>query len=186
VTQHSGFWAELSACEHFVQIYETDDGFLETLSGFIGEALRNGDGAVVIATPRHRFDLDQRLTDMGLDVSSAKASEQFLSLDAQQTLNKFMVGGWPDEEKFAELVKDILERVGRDNRKVRAFGEMVALMWAQGYEAATVRLEYLWQQLCQREEFALFCAYPKSGFAENPAESIARVCAQHSMVLAPT
>ena len=176
------FWAEMSACEHFVQIYEADDVFMDTLSGFIGGAFRQGDGAIVIATPEHRAELDRRLVLMGFDLASAKRSDQFLSLDAEETLAKFMVNGWPDEDRFAVAVRDILARAGRSGRRVRAFGEMVALMWANGYQEATVRLEHLWHQLCQRESFALFCAYPKNGFTENPAVSIARVCAEHSKV----
>jgi hypothetical protein len=177
-----GFWAEMSACEHFVQIYEADDVFMDTLTGFIGGGLSQGDGAVVIGTPAHRRELARRLIAMGIDVNSARIDDQFISLDAEQTLQKFMVDGWPDEAGFTEVVRDILGRAGRNGRRVRAFGEMVALMWAKGYCAATVRLEHLWHQLCEKESFALFCAYPRSGFTENPAESIARVCAEHSRV----
>jgi len=176
------FWAEMSACEHFVQIYETDTAFLDTLAGFIGGALRDGEGAVVIATAAHRIALDLRLLDAGIDLSAVKDRDQFISIDAEETLAKFMVNGWPDEQKFSAVIKEVLGRAGSDGRKIRAFGEMVALMWAKGYCAATVRLEHLWQQLCESESFMLFCAYPKSGFTENPIDSIARVCAQHSKV----
>jgi hypothetical protein len=178
------FWAEMSACEHFVQIYETDDTFLDTLSGFVGGGLKTGDAAIVIATPEHRDALDSRLVLMGIDVASAKSNNLFVSLDAQETLDQFMREGWPDEQKFADVVRGILCSAGAESRKVRAFGEMVALLWAQGFCAATVRLEHLWQQLCQRESFALFCAYPKSGFTEYPSDSIARICAAHSRAFA--
>jgi hypothetical protein len=179
---HASFWAEMSACEHFVQIYEADDAFLDTLAGFIGGGLKQGDAAVVIATPAHRLELDKRLAAMGIDVDSATLDDQFMSLDAEELIGKFVVDEWPDEEKFTQIVRDILNRAGRNGRRVRAFGEMVALMWAKGYCAATVRLEHLWHQRCEEEAFTLFCAYPKSGFTENPAESIARVCATHSKV----
>jgi hypothetical protein len=67
---------------------------------------------------------------------------------------------------------------------VRVFGEVVALMWARGYCSVTVRLEHLWTEFCQKESFALFCAYPRMGFTEDPAQSIAHICAAHSKVLA--
>jgi hypothetical protein len=67
---------------------------------------------------------------------------------------------------------------------MRVFGEMVALMWARGYCSVTVRLGYLWTEFCQKESFALFCAYPRTGFTEDPAQSIAHICATHSKVLA--
>jgi hypothetical protein len=178
------FWGEISACEHFVQIYEADEQFLDTLTIFFGSALRHGNSAVAIATADHTRELERRLERAGFDVDAEKRTDRLILLDAEKTIAKFMVNGWPDEEKFTKVVCEILARAGRDGRKVSAFGEMVAIMWAQGYCAATVRLEHLWQQLCERESFTLFCAYPKSGFTENPAQSIARVCEAHSKVFA--
>src|SRR5688500_19228341 len=52
-------------------------------------------------------------------------------------------------------------------RSVRAFGEMVAVLWANGHNGATVRLEHLWHAFCQSEAFSLFCAYPKTGFTQD-------------------
>lgn len=179
----NAFWAEMSACEHFVQIYETDDVFMDTLTGFISGGLMPGHSAVVIATAGHRRELDKRLTAMGLDVAAAKSQDQLISLDAEATLGKFLIRGWPDEDLFESVITDILMGATNNGRKVRAFGEMVALMWARGDCGATVRLEHLWNRLCQKETFALFCAYPKSGFTENPSESITHICAQHSKVL---
>jgi len=95
-----------------------------------------------------------------------------------------MVKGWPDEELFTSVVTDILARATRDGRKVRAFGEMVALMWAKGHYGATVRLEHLWQGLCKENSLALFCAYPKIGFTEDSSDAIARICETHSKILA--
>ena len=95
-----------------------------------------------------------------------------------------MIDGWPDKQLLAKVVADVLDRAGRNGRKVRVFGEMVALMWARGYCSVTVRLGYLWTEFCQKESFALFCAYPRTGFTEDPAQSIAHICATHSKVLA--
>lgn len=178
------FWAEMSACEHFVQIYDADELFMDTLAGFIGGGLSAGDAGVVVATPAHRHELDKRLTAMGLDVASARSREQFISLDADETISKFMIDGWPDKQLFTKVVADVLDRAGRNGRKARVFGEMVALMWGRGYCSATVRLEHLWTEFCQKESFALFCAYPRTGFTEDPAQSIAHICAAHSKVLA--
>jgi hypothetical protein len=174
----------MSACEHFVQIYEADGAFMDTLAGFISGGLTTDQAAVVIATRGHRQELDKRLMALGIDVDAARAKDQLISLDAEETLATFMVGGWPDSDLFKTAVTGILGRATRAGRKVRVFGEMVALLWAKGECGATVRLEYLWHQICQDESFALFCAYPKVGFTEDPSQSIARVCAAHSKVLA--
>jgi len=178
------FWAEMSACEHFVQIYEADDVFAETLTSFVADGLHNAQAVVVIATPMHRRELVDRLASIGFDLAQVMEDDQLMLLDAEETISKFMRNNWPEEELFSSVIKDILSRAGRGGRKVRAFGEMVAIMWARGYCGATVRLEHLWHRMCEMDTFPLFCAYPKTGFTQDPAESIAQVCAAHSKVLA--
>ena len=176
------FWGEISPSEHFVQIYEDDEVFLDTLEGFVGNGLRAGDSAIVIATQAHRAALDRRLTLQGLDLVSARSNQLYIDLDAEQSLAKFIVDGWPDDELFVAFVGDVLKRARSGGRRVRAFGEMVALMWARGDHSATVRLEHIWHRLCATESFSLFCAYPKVGFTENAATSIDLLCAAHSKV----
>jgi MEDS: MEthanogen/methylotroph, DcmR Sensory domain len=181
--QRDIFWAEVSGCEHVVQIYDTDEIFMDTLVAFVGGALAGAHSAVVVATSAHRQQLDKRLAAMGLDVAAAKSGDQFVSLDAEVTMAKFMVNGWPDAELFSTTITEALKRARRKGGKVRVFGEMVAVMWAQRHCGAAIKLEHLWNELCQKESFPLFCAYPKIGFTENPSGSIARVCALHSRIL---
>jgi len=177
------FWGEIAPCDHLVQIYEEEGAFLDTLEGFVAGGLRAGDAIVLIATPAHRRSLEDRLRAVGMDLAHASATDQYIALDASETLARFMVDGWPDDARFKALVKDLLSRAGRNGRPVRAFGEMVAIMWQQGHHAATVRLEHLWHRFCQEEGFSLLCAYPKSGFTEDATESIREICAAHSKVV---
>ena len=177
------FWAELSPCEHLVQFYDADDAFVDTLERFIGGGLAADESTIVIGTPAHVRILDERLAASGIDVDAARDQDRYLVLDAEQTLGFFMKKGWPDEELFFALVRDLLRRARGEGRKIRAFGEMVAIMWARGDCAATVRLEHLWHQLCSSEDFKLLCAYPKVGFTQDTADSIKQICAAHSRVL---
>lgn len=178
------FWGEMSACEHFVQIYENDTVFMDTLEGFIRGGLTTGEAVIVIATQAHLTALEERLTANGIDITAARGQDQYIPLIAEETLAKFMVNGWPNDERFTSVIMDVLARAQCNGRKVRAFGEMVALLWAQGHSAATVRLEHLWNDLCNQKSFSLFCAYPQVGFTEKASESIAHVCAMHSKVIA--
>ncbi|HEY4386628.1 MAG TPA: PAS domain S-box protein, partial [Ktedonobacteraceae bacterium] len=69
---------------------------------------------------------------------------------------------------------------------VRIFGEMVALLWAQGNRAAAIRLEDLWNELGQAYAFSLFCAYPMQGFGGSTHEAqFSQICQQHSQVVLP-
>ena len=89
-------WNDLDQCGHVVQFYADGSFSLEGLSRFIGSALGAGDAGIVIATKAHRDELNRRLEALGLDTARSAAQGRFVSLDAQETLAKFMVDGWPD------------------------------------------------------------------------------------------
>jgi hypothetical protein len=177
------FWAEMSAREHFVQIYQDEEVFVDTLASFVNGAFKEGFTALVIATPAHRRKLEERLMQSGHDLAALQVQDQYISLDAEAMIGKFMINGSADDERFFQVAIDILARATKNGRKVRAFGEMVAVMWAKGFYGATVKLEYLWHQLCTEYSFTLFCAYPEIGFAEHGSEAIAHICAAHSKIL---
>lgn len=178
------FWGEMAPCDHFVQIYEREDTFLDTLEGFVSGGLLARDSAIVIATPEHRAALAARLHARGIDVAAMIAAERYIVLDAEETLSRFMVGQWPDDDLFGEVVTELLDRARRRGHRVRAFGEMVAVLWAQGNNGATVRLEHLWHELVRRNgDFTLFCAYPRAGFTRDAAASMQHICETHSRVV---
>jgi signal transduction histidine kinase/ActR/RegA family two-component response regulator len=177
-------WSHMSDSEHFVQFYEADAFLLDSLSGYVGTALSAGEAAVVIATKARREGLEARLREQGLDVAAASASGQYVSLDAAETLSKFMVDGVPEPKRFTEAVGSILLSATDGRARVRAFGEMVALLWAEGNYAAAIRLEELWNNLQHTHSFSLFCAYPMNGFGgEEFAGQLGNVCAGHSRVI---
>jgi hypothetical protein len=177
------FWAEIAPSEHLVQIYGEENVFLDALDGFVAGGLDANEGVIVIATARHLAALDERLIKHGFSLSIARSRDQYIPLDAAETMAKFMVNGSLDEERFQRLVNSLLLRARGRERRVRAFGEMVALMWEQGMSGATVRLEHLWHSFCLKEGLSLFCAYPRSGFTQNADESIKEICDAHSRVV---
>ncbi len=178
------FWGEISPCDHLVQIYQNDGAFLDALGGFVSGGLRAGEGVVVIATPLHLGSLEGRLLAGGIDVADAAARDQYIPLEAERVLAQFMVDDWPDDERFERVVTGLLRRAGQGGRRVRAFGEMVALLWSRGHGGATVRLEHLWHRMCQEKGLSLLCAYPRIGFTQDADASIREICAAHSRVLA--
>lgn len=176
------FWAEIAACSHCVQIYENDEVFLAALEAYVCAGLQQGEAVILIATEAHLGLLEARLARSDIDVRDAAAREQYIALDADAAIKTFMDGDWPDEERFNQLVVSLLGRVRPAYPKVRAFGEMVALMWARGQHRATIQLEHLWARLCHSEQFSLFCAYPRAGFVQDAQESIRDVHLAHALV----
>ena len=177
------FWAELKPCDHMVEMYEAEGDFLVSLEQYVRGGLAAGDSVVLIATPAHLDALDQRLAQGGVELGSIRKSDRFIELDAEETLAQFMVDGWPDEQRFKQVIGGLLARAGAGGAKVRAFGEMVAILWAKKLYAATVRLEHLWQKLCGEEGISLLCAYPISGPTDSTARSMREICEAHSHVI---
>jgi hypothetical protein len=176
------FWGEIAPCEHVLQIYEDDDVFLDTLEGFVLEGLQAGETVIAIGTNAHLRALASRLQAAGIDVEEARSADHYIPVDAEEALSRFMVNGWPNEDRFREMIDALLTRARRGGRKVRAFGEMVAVLWAQGHHGATVNLEHLWHRVCHTDMFALFCAYPRIGMTRELTESINEICSTHTQV----
>lgn len=177
------FWGEIAPCDHILQIYENDLQFINTLQGFVSSGFESGESVVIIATTEHLKALNQNLRNQGYDLFSLILQDQYIPLSAEETLAQFMINGWPDENLFYHLLTNLLLRARKKERRVRAFGEMVAVLWSQGFSGATVHLEHLWTRYCQSEAFSLFCAYPKSGFTDDPNASLSKICGCHSKLI---
>lgn len=177
------FWGEIAPTDHVVQIYESDNAFIEVLAGYVGGGINAGDAMVLVATEAHLQALENTLRSLGIRIDDLVAENRYNVFSAEQTLDKFMVKGWPDQQLFTKTITDILGQVKKPGRKIRVFGEMVALLWSKGLYAATVQLEHLWNKFCEQEDFCLFCAYPKSGFTLHPEDSLHNICCTHSKVI---
>lgn len=176
-------WTTAGDCSHAVQFYETDGQLLDVLTRFVGTALVNGDVALVFATKAHRDGLKKRLKANGLDVAVPREQGRFVALDAAATLEKISRNGSVDAELFREIVGELMAKAyRREPRRVVAFGEMVALLWAEGRGESAIQLEHYWNDLAARYQFALCCAYPMQGFGNRHAASFMKICAQHSHV----
>jgi MEDS: MEthanogen/methylotroph, DcmR Sensory domain len=168
--------------DHFVEIYEDESALIDSVGTFLSLGLRGGEATVVIATPGHRRAIEDRLAER-VDLDVARRDGFFESMDAEETLACFMVDGHPDPGKLARVIGDILVRVGRGGRKVRVFGEMVAVLLAQGNVTGALSLEDGWNGLAATHRFRLFCAYPSDAFAGDDTDALAGVCNRHSHVL---
>lgn len=65
---------------------------------------------------------------------------------------------------------------------IRIYGEMVAVLWAEGNSSAAMRLEKLWNEPAVTHAFSLLCGYLLSGFPGQNHESYHQVCDTHTHV----
>jgi PAS domain S-box-containing protein len=173
---------------HVVQLY-TDDAFLlEVLTGFIGGAIAAGDGALVVATRAHAESLSRCLRERGIDTAKALCQGRYVVLDAGELLPRFMVDGSVDEVRFTEIIRGALRQVNNADtlspHRIAVFGELVALLWAEGKHREAIRVEKLWNELAKEHSFFLLCAYPVTGFSdEKHVEPFLEMCREHSGVV---
>jgi len=174
------------SCDHAVVFYEHDIDLMEGLGQHIGAALASQDLAIVIATRAHLRSLAEELRRRNLNAPAAFAAGRYLELDAADTLSNFIVGEGPDKQKFASTVGVLVRKAAaklKPGRRLVVFGEMVALLWAEGKRDATLRLEELWNDLAKQYSFHLLCAYPVDAF--NGAEHrqfFFNICGEHTHV----
>jgi anti-sigma regulatory factor (Ser/Thr protein kinase) len=169
--------------EHVVQFYDQDRDLVRAVGGYLTRALNEGATAIVIATEKHRVAFEAKLIRAGIDVSRAAADGTVLWLDAAQTLSSVMDAGVLDRRAFRRVVGDIVHP-GRDTgRPIRAYGEMVSLLWDAGDVLGAIELEKLWTELSQELGFALWCGYhTKSGVGEEHVAALREVCRLHTAV----
>src|SRR5579885_533156 len=174
-----------NAFGHFVQFYETDEFLLNTLSNFIGAGLGSGEPCIVIATKAHREDLEERLKANELDLAAARAHSTYISLDAEETLAKFMEQDSLVPERFYEVIGQVLAQASMGQKQLRIFGEMVELLWARGQQSTAIQLEALWNELHNTyPSFSLLCAYPMHKFTGDIyRKQFSEICNQHSQVI---
>jgi signal transduction histidine kinase len=171
--------------EHQVQFYDSEAFLLDRIWTFIRPALERNEGVIVIATPAH---LDMLKGQYALCRQYAGARQeglsQYIALDARQTLSHIMVDDWPDAVRFKTHIGELIRRVSKDrSQPVYAFGEMVALLCADGKRRAAIRLEQLWTELLEEYPVSLLCAYPMGAFAsEEDRDAFQEICDSHTHV----
>jgi signal transduction histidine kinase len=172
---------------HSVQFYKEDSVLLDSLTKLIGTTLMSGDVAFVIATPAHRDGLAERLKALGLDLEVSAKLGRYCAFDAAETLSGFMIDGELNTALFHSFLGYILSSIRStpegERTRVVIFGEMVALLWADGNVDAALKLERLWNDLARSHSFQLYCAYPMKSFSqESYSQAFREICAEHTHI----
>jgi len=171
---------------HAVRFYKDSRELCDIVAKFIIEGLHAGQPAVAIVTTEHRGTLLDLLDERGAAVETILDNGTLRLFDAEATLAEFMNGGSPDPARFRRAVQPVLASAAkaRPGAVVRAYGEMVNILWQRGLGSAATRLETLWNDLARTENFALLCGYSMGNFYKDAA--VGEITRQHSHLLADT
>jgi PAS domain S-box-containing protein len=171
---------------HAVRFYETEDFLAVEVADYAAAGLASGQAVLLIATGPHRAAVATRLVALGVDLESVTETGQLRMLDARDTLATFMVDGAPDDARFRAAVGAALEQslARSSGMPVRAYGEMVDLLWKDDNIDGALRLEELWNDLARTHRFSLLCAYAMGNFSRSAdTDRFLEVCRRHSHVL---
>jgi hypothetical protein len=167
---------------HAVRFYEDKVSLCRTVADFLAEGVAAGQPALIVATPAHREAIAAELRARAVDVDALTARGDLLMLDARDVLATFMIDNVPDPDRFTTHLTAAIGRVSRGRqRTVRAYGEMVDVLWQGGLTDAAIRLEMLWNRLAMTHDFSLLCGYAIGSFYK--ATGMREVCAQHSHIM---
>jgi MEDS: MEthanogen/methylotroph, DcmR Sensory domain len=170
---------------HGVRFYDSDKSLCRIVAQFIGEGLAVRQPALVIATAEHRRGILDELHARHFDIVRMHAAGDMVMLDARKLMSTFIVDGVPDPELFTANATRALARVnrGRKDVTVRAYGELVDLLWKDGFDAAAIQVEMMWNRLARSQAFSLLCGYSMGSFYKDAC--VASICEEHTHVVAP-
>ena len=170
--------------DHVVQFYERASDLVDNVVPFLAAGVQDGEAIVVIATRPHRQAFIAGLRAAGIDLAAARAKSQLVVLDAARTMAQFIREGRPDPTDFDRVIGGVVREASADGRRVRAYGEMVSLLWQRGLVNAALEVEDLWNRLGAAIDLRLYCAYPSAVLGdERSSEAVHHVCTMHSRLV---
>ena len=172
-----------NACRHDVIFYSDDRQLLDSVTRFIGAALKAGNAAVVVATESHRENLLPSLQAYGVDMSAVVEQGLYIAVDAAEAISEFVIDKAVDTARFmnafGNLFSTALRADNGDRPHVAFFGEGSQLLRAQGKVEAAIQDEQLCNELIKMYDVDIMCAYSLSGLEHHFFQQI---CTVHSAV----
>lgn len=157
--------------EHGLHVYRDDTHLAEVVADFLAPGFEAGHGLFAVGTPGHLAAVEQRLRTGGRNVDAARASGQYVTADANAAVARLLVDGLPTRRTFDALIGRPLETLASRYGNVRAYGEVVSLLWRDGKRAAALRLEELWNDAIRQHPLELVCGYNARVFDPSDARA---------------
>jgi hypothetical protein len=126
---------------------------------YLQKGAESGDRMVVVATASHTKLFTEQLEAAEVPVADLVRDGRLRMLDAAETLASLMPDGELDWARFDKIVGGLVRQMTTDGARLRAYGEMVDLLWKEGRLSAATRLEEYWNRLQASQGFSLLCAY---------------------------
>jgi CheY-like chemotaxis protein len=172
---------------HVVKFYNDEESLGRTVAEFLAAGLRERLPAIVIATQAHRRLIGRELEARNLNVRQLEGQGDLQMLDADEVLDRIMVGNEPDSVLFHATVDGLFERAcqGGPARPIRAYGELVDVLWKGANPDGAIRLERLWNRVVTQGKLSLLCGYAVGNFSKpiTSGPTFQTVCDHHDHII---
>jgi hypothetical protein len=179
----STFWSNIARYDHVVQLYDNDEIFIDTLTGFVEDAIHSNENAVVIATEPHLNALEKLMARNGMHIDKLMLEGQFIPLDVEEIVAEFMIDGKADESRIKETISNLFIKAGYNKNRFRLSGEIAPTLFAQGHREVAARVEHLTEIFNNEKPGSIFCAYSKNIFCDSAMNFADAICDEHSKII---
>lgn len=176
-----------TAGRHEVGFYSDDRQLLDHLTQFIGDALKVGNAAVVVATESHRSTLLLTLRAYGVDIVEAIEQGRYITANAADTISTFIVNEMLDTGRFMSAVSNLIvtavKAAKHAHPRVAFFGEGTNLLLKQGYAQAVIQDEKLCNELITMYDVDILCGFSAESATAGLDDHIFHlICSEHTAV----
>jgi hypothetical protein len=183
VTQNSPIGGEGPAAQHIVQLFDSTESLVETVSAFVRDGLIQGDAVLVVMRLPQWNSIASRLSSRNVALSDAIGSGQLTVLDVARTLARIMWYGTPIRGLFDEVVGQTVRQIRSRGAQLRVYGDMVDALAEDGNFHAAHELEKLCSDLVAQEPMTLLCGYSAATFySPEASETFRSICRSHTDV----
>ena len=120
----------------------------------------------------------------GQNFQDLQDQDQIIFFDAEFLLSNLMSDEGLDEKAFQEYVAAPMHKAQLNYPKVRAFSEMVDILWKQDQYDMAIQLEVFWNNLSNTQEFSFLRTYSLDKLNPNTFEdALERICKCHSHLI---
>ena len=147
------------ALKNKLQMCRNNSTQVDLLTEYISEGLLKNEAVIIIARSALRKAVWTQLQALGLDMGFYKAQGQIKLYDAELLLSTILIDDVIDEHYFQTYIGSQIQAAQIAYGKVRAFGEMVEILWQGGLHDTALQLEKIRTDLGSKHELTVLCTY---------------------------
>jgi hypothetical protein len=178
VTQDSV--VERDAARHIVELFDSTDSLVDSVSAFLSDGLNRGDAALVVMRLAQWNLVAAKLTGWNVSLSDAIAGGQLTVLDGTRTLARIMLHGAPCRGLFEEVIGKTVRQICAAGARLRVYGDLMDVLAGDENFHAAHELDKMWSDLSRQEPVTVLSGYSTTSFSNADAgETLKSICRSH-------